>query len=122
MNLTNGDEYVGKDKTGDPENHRWKHHRKMAAVTHPKSYFHRAIKTYGGPLRFKWSIVWCGPIEELCAKEVYYIAKRHTFVGDPKYVGGYNLTHGGDGTNGHHHSKKTKKQMSAAQKLRFEDP
>ena len=120
INLSNNKEYVGKDKSGDPENHRWKHHRKMAAQSKPKGYFHRALKKAGGPLRFKWSIIWCGPIELLNEKEIFYIKKRHTFVRDP-LCRGYNLTRGGGGASGFKHSRLAKKMMSVIVRLQYED-
>ena len=120
LNLFEDLEYIGKDKTGDPENHRWKGHAGAAKIDKPKYYFHRAIKVMGGPEFFKWSIIWRGPVEDLTAKEVYYIAKRHTFVGDP-LCRGYNLTKGGEGILGHKHSKKSRKKISDANYRRFED-
>ena len=94
-NLINGDSYIGKDKTGEPENHRWKHHRKMAEKG-GGSYIHNAIADYGWD-NFERSVIWQGSIEQLNEKEIFYIKKYRTFVGDPKYKGGYNLTPGGDG-------------------------
>lgn len=40
------------------------------------------------------------PDEELDEREKYWIKKYHTFIGDPEYSGGFNLTAGGDGTRG----------------------
>jgi hypothetical protein len=120
LNLVKDLEYIGKDQTGDPKNHRWKNHAMSATKIKPKSYFVRAVKAAGGPEFFKWSVIWRGPVEELCAKEVYYIARRHTWVGDPK-CRGYNLTQGGDGLRaGFKHSKKAKRRMSVAQQRRWD--
>lgn len=120
INLLNGKEYIGYDSTGDPENHRWKHHKKMAATAQPRFYFHRAIKAAGGPEKFKWTIIWRGPIERLNEKEVFYIKKRHTFVHDP-LGGGYNMTKGGGGNLGFKLSKKTKQRISASNKRNYEE-
>lgn len=92
----------------------WKHHRKAAAKAHPKGHFQWAIKSAGGPSAFKWAVIWRGPVEDLNAKEIYYIRKHHTFADDP-LCRGYNMTTGSDGQSpGFTHSKKTKKKMSAA--------
>ena len=120
INLINAKEYVGKDQTGDPENHRWKHHCKMATTAHPKSYFHRAIKVAGGPSKFKWMVIWRGPVAALNAKEIYYIAKRHTYVKD-FLGGGYNLTHGGEGVSGFKFSRKSKDKIRKSAVLRFQE-
>ena len=117
MNLANNKEYIGKDKSGDPDNHRWKHHIKMSKTAHPKGHFHRAIKAMGGPEKFKWTVIWRGPVEKLCEKEIFYIAKRHTFVDDPLYRG-YNLTRGGDGGI---KSVQTKKKMGKSAARRWAD-
>jgi hypothetical protein len=108
-------EYIGKDKTGDPINHRWKRHCNESLRNNPRSYFSRGLKNAGGFTGFRWSVVWRGPVEELYAKEIYYIAKRHTWVGDP-LCRGYNLTKGGEGFQGKH-SKKTKRKMSFTRQL-----
>ena len=118
LNVLEDKEYIGKDKSGDPVNHRWNGHAKLAAAAKPLYYFHRGIKKAGGPEKFKWTVIWRGPLEEMATKEVYYIAKRHTWVGDP-LCRGYNLTQGGDGSLGYKHSKRAKKAMSAAQLQRF---
>ena len=111
INSVNGKEYIGKDKTGDPENNRWKFHRKAALKAKPRGYFHRALKAAGGHTRFKWAVIWRGPVECLSEKEIYYIKRRHTFVGDPA-CRGYNLTIGGDGTSGYTQRRSAKKKIA----------
>ena len=91
INLADDKEYIGKDKIGDPANHRWKEHIKDALKAKSSSYFQRAVKSAGGPAKFKWTVIWRGPAELLNEKEIYYIKKRHAFIDDPK-GGGYNLT------------------------------
>ena len=119
INLSNGLEYIGKDKTGDPANHRWRGHCREAAKVKSKGYFQRALKKAGGFAGFEWSVIWRGSLEEMAAKEVYYIAKRHTWVGDP-LCRGYNLTKGGEGMVGFKHSRRAKKRMSVAATRYFE--
>ena len=121
-NLINDDAYVGKDKTGDPENNRWDNHIKTAAKENGGVYFHSALRKYGVE-NFCAEVIWRGPIEELNTKEIYYIKKYHTFVGDLKYTGGYNLTPGGDGRRaGSRFSEKAKKNLTAAIRRRFSNP
>jgi hypothetical protein len=119
-NLVNGKGYVGKDQTGDPENHRWKSHIKDALSGKSKYPLHRAIRKFG-PERFSAETIWCGLIEKLNVKEIYYIAKLHTYVRDPEGRG-YNLTVGGDGAVGYAHTKRTRQQMSKSLLLHWALP
>ena len=119
-NPVHAKEYIGKDKTGDPVNHRWKVHSKEAAQAEPRGYFQRAVKKAGGPEAFEWTIIWRGPIELLNKMEIYYIKKRHTFKDDPVNGGGYNLTKGGDGVSVW--TKWSKQKVSKSSLFRFEDP
>ena len=111
-NLINGDSYIGKDKSGEPETHRWADHIKQA-IKGGGSYIHNAIFDYD--FMFSAEIIWSGPVEHLNWKEKYYIKKHHTYVHDPKYKGGYNLTPGGDGFHGKH-TAASKKKTSIASK------
>src|SRR5665213_3016282 len=77
-NIINGDSYIGKDKTGDPEKHRWKHHLKRSE-NGDGFYIHNAILDYGWD-NFERSVIWRGPVEQLNWKEKYYIKKFHTFI------------------------------------------
>ena len=58
---------------------------------------------------------------DLSAREKYYIKKFHTFVGDPEYAGGYNLTEGGEGSQGFKHKPVSIKKMSKTRSLLWED-
>ena len=40
------------------------------------------------------------PEDKLNEREIYWIKKYHTFIGDPEYKGGFNLTSGGEGSRG----------------------
>src|ERR1019366_1690000 len=107
-NVESGKGYVGYDKTGEPESHRWRRHIIAANKPEPKLYFHRAIKAAGGPEKFVWRVIWRGPVEQISEKEIYYIKKKRTFVEE----GGYNLTRGGDGSLGYKASEKTRERLS----------
>ena len=116
-NLTNGGKYVGQDQTSDPENHRWKQHKKDALAGRSTYPLHRAMrkahdrdKCWKG---FKFEIIWHGPVSRLNWKETYYIKKLHTYIRDPLCIVGYNLTLGGEGCRGYKHTKAVKKRHSA---------
>jgi hypothetical protein len=77
---------------------------------------HRAIRKYGEEA-FIIRVLRAGvPEAEIVAAEVYFIKKHNTHGRC-----GYNMTAGGDGTLGCRPNKQSRKKMSAAQKLRFEN-
>jgi len=57
-------------------------------------------------------------LDVLNEREVYWIAYYKTYDN----ARDYNLTKGGEGTNGHAHSVETKAKITAANKKRWEDP
>jgi group I intron endonuclease len=118
-NLLNGKGYVGQHKNAKTvEDVRWKSHIVAALEKSSKYYLHCAIRKYGVK-KFSAEILWCGPVDKLNEKEVYYIKKFHTFVDDPK-GGGYNLTLGGNQKT--KFSVRSRSKMSDSQVLRFTDP
>lgn len=126
-NKKNGKRYVGKDSTGDPENHRWKNHINIALNTKDPRPLYCAIRKAGGPEGFTAEIIWRGSNVCLNKKETYYIRKRHSFINDPLGDRSYNLTLGGDG--GDATVYMTKKRLaeykatcSAAHIERYKDP
>lgn len=124
-NLVNGKRYTGYDTTGDPENHRWKHHKARAVNTKDRrplyAAMRKAYKRDGHWKNFKLEIIWRGPIEDLSAKEVYYVKKLHTYNRDPFGDKSYNMTLGGEGFHGKV-SKRTRRLMIATQILRYTNP
>lgn len=104
QNLLNGKVYIG-ITSQKPEN-RW---RKGAGYYNHKK-FYSAILKYGWD-NFSHDILYTNLTEkEACQKEqeliCFYDSKNN----------GYNLTNGGDGTKGYHHTKATKKKISQSQK------
>lgn len=97
------------------ENIRKSHHRITTAKNGTK--FGNAISKYGLE-NFSYEILftseWTSDLtalkEELDSMEIYYIDKFHSF----DY--GYNLTKGGEGTLGYHHSEESKEKISKASK------
>lgn len=71
------------------------------------SYFWKAIQKYGWD-KFTHEVLCSGLTEERAKElEIYFIAKYKTT--ESKY--GYNIAHGGDGTNGYHHSLETRNKI-----------
>ena len=95
-NIINGKSYIGQTTNFVV---RKSYHKRLKGQCW---VFYRAIKKYGFN-NFKWEIIEEDIDEdELDEKEIYYIAKFGTYVGD----GGYNLTHGGRrnfGASGEYH-------------------
>ena len=58
-------------------------------------------------------------LEELCEKEIGYIIVYNSYYMNGN---GYNMTHGGEGTNGYVFTEEDKQKMGKSQKKRFENP
>jgi group I intron endonuclease len=58
-------------------------------------------------------------LEELCEKEIAYIIEYNSYYMNGN---GYNMTHGGEGTNGYVFTEEDKQKMGKSQKKRFENP
>jgi group I intron endonuclease len=112
-NLINGKVYIGKS-TKSLET-RKKEHFIEATTMQGTAYFHKAIRKHGRE-SFEFEILLerndiTG--EELNKYEMYYISKYKSFGKN-----GYNLTKGGEGMIGYHHTDKTKALMSSNRKGR----
>lgn len=107
-NLINGKIYIG--QTTQTLEKRKKQHKNSIKYAKSKCrVFARALKKYGVE-NFSWSIVdIANSIEELNAKESYWIQKLDTIVDHGK---GYNLNTGGSNPN---HSEETKRLIGEAQ-------
>ena len=126
-NLRNGKRYVGQDQSGNPDTQRWKNHIDNALNDRLKWPLYCAIRkawreSSGRTLGFSAEVIWRGPIEKLDEKEIYYIAKLHTWINDPKGDRSYNLVKGGGGVRGLNHSKTTRNAIRLAVCRRYEDP
>ena len=58
-------------------------------------------------------------LEELCEMEIRYITEYNSYYMNGK---GYNMTFGGEGTNGYVHTEEDKRRASEKTKKQFEDP
>jgi group I intron endonuclease len=106
-NKINGKMYIGQTTKG-LENRINKH----CGGGSSNSYFHRAIRKYGKH-NFSWKILEDNiPVCKLPNLEMVYIDLFGTFLP----YNGYNMTHGGEGSFGRHHSEESKRKMSVSHK------
>ena len=106
-NLVNDKVYIG--KTIQEFDSRKQAHIKEALSSKCKKYFHRAIRKYGVN-NFTWEVVcqyWCVTEKELGEYEKYYIKKYDSFGEN-----GYNMTVGGEGSEGHIVTDEVKELIS----------
>lgn len=107
VNRSNGKRYVGITSKSNP-NHRWNSGRGYKENTH----FNSAIEKYGWDA-FDHIIISDGlDAEEAKNMECALISQWNTK--DPLF--GYNMTAGGDGTQGFYPSEETRKKLSAARR------
>lgn len=110
-NRKNGKRYVGLTKY-DLET-RWRQHTKDAFYERSNMLLHKAIRKNGAE-SFAISVLEeCATEERIREREKYWIAELKTHVSLDK---GYNMTLGGDGLMGYHHTEDAKRRMSEARK------
>lgn len=108
-NLVNGKKYIGKSVNISK---RWSEHKRaLKSNQHYNKHLQKAWNKYG-ELNFKFSVIkYCNTEEELNNFEMYYINKFNTI--NSQY--GYNITSGGEGAIGYHHTEEIKKYISTIQ-------
>ena len=116
-NTINQKSYVG--LTTMKVEQRWKEHLRCVkkGVNYP---LYRSIQKYGKE-NFKIETLETAKIDDLKAREIYFIAELKTHVS----LGGYNQTLGGDGVVGHtgwHHGEEAKKAISAGNSRKVRTP
>jgi|SRR5208282_1073649 len=115
-NILNNKIYVGK---AVDIGRRWKEHVSMASNPNAHKYpIHRAIKKYGKN-NFVFSILQIFD-DEMIALEAekywiqYYASNNKNF--------GYNITEGGEGISGYHHSPESREKMRVSQTGKIRSP
>ena len=113
VNNINQKIYIG--KTTELYSKRWNEHKYNAFTKKLDTYFYKALRRYSWDAFSKYVIF---QTEEsldkdlinsiICSKEIEFISKFQS--NHPSF--GYNLTTGGEGIVGFHHSEETKKRLS----------
>jgi group I intron endonuclease len=107
----NGKHYIG--LTTISLEQRTKEHKKYAKNGDAKILY-KAIRKYGMVDTFELiEIDIADTIEELCEKEIKYITEYDSYYVNEN---GYNMTYGGEGTNGYVFTEEDKQKMSDSQK------
>ena len=106
INKINGKRYVGQASNMEQRQNRWNN----LSIPYAGSLINRARKKYGVD-GFELIILKECPDEEMNQLEMYFIKELNT-----KRPNGYNLTDGGNSTNGYTHTEETKRKMSEALK------
>jgi group I intron endonuclease len=106
-NLINGKVYIGQTVRSLDE-------RMREHLRHSKTAFDKALKKYGIS-NFRIETIDCATsIDELNAKEKYWIDIYNAFG-----KSGYNMCEGGGNTIGYHHTEEAKRKMSVAKKQMY---
>lgn len=108
-NTYNHKKYIG--KTSKNLNVRWKEHIYASTRSNPDSVLHKAINKYGEDAFIVKTLLCNISNDELNHYEKLWIRKLNT-----KVPYGYNLTDGGDGVCGYHHTDATKSLLSIKNK------
>lgn len=118
-NLVNGKIYIGQTVEDLPERVR-KHLYEAHSKRDSNVVFHRAIRKYGDD-NFLWDIIdYADSKQELDVKEEYWINKYNSHI-HIKKSNGYNMTFGGEGSEGYKHTEEAIQKMSNIQKERFKN-
>ena len=118
IQFPNGKHYIGLTTTSLEQ--RTKEHKSSAKKGNTNCLYN-AIRKYGMVDTLELvEIDTADTIEELCEKEIDYIQTYNSYYMNGGY--GYNMTLGGDGTNGYVYTEGDKKKISESQKKRFENP
>jgi hypothetical protein len=112
----NGKHYIGLTTTSLEQ--RTKEHKSAAKYGDTKCIY-KAIRKYGLVDTLELiEIDTADTIEELCEKEIGYIIEYNSYYMNEN---GYNMTYGGEGTNGYVFTEEDRQKSSEAKKKYFED-
>jgi len=113
----NGKYYIGLTTTSLEQ--RTKEHRKCAK-SGDKKCLYNAIRKYDMVNNFELiEIDTADTTDELCEKEIQYIQEYNSYYMNGN---GYNMTYGGEGTNGYVFTEEDKQKQSEITKKFFENP
>ena len=110
-NNINGKMYIGQSNN---IYRRWKEHKSKYSWYTQNNILYKAFQKYGID-NFTFEIIHECDESELNDKEVYYIQQYNTFI-KSENSNGYNITLGGNGMRGFHHTEQSKLKMSNANK------
>ena len=112
----NGKHYIGQTTTSRKQ--REKEHRKCAKNGHTNRLY-TALRKYDMVDTFELiEIDTADTLEELCKMEISYIKEYNSYYKN----NGYNMTFGGEGTNGYIFTEEDKQRASEKTKKYFENP
>ena len=117
IQFPNGKHYIGLTTTSIE---RRRNEHKICAKNGDTRCLYNALRKYNMVDTFELvEIDIADTLEELCEKEIGYIIEYNSYYMNEN---GYNMTHGGEGTNGYVFTEDDKQKMGKSQKKRFENP
>jgi hypothetical protein len=117
IKFPNGKHYIGLTTTSLEQ--RTKEHKNSAKNGDSQYIIYNAIRKYGMVDKLELiEIDTADTIEELCEKEIGYIIEYNSYYMNEN---GYNMTYGGEGTNGYVFTEEVRQKMSELKKKYFED-
>jgi hypothetical protein len=115
--VINGKHYIGLNTTSLKQR---KNEHRQCAKNGDKRCLYNAIRKYDMVDTFELiEIDTADTIEELCELEIFYIQEYNSYYMNGN---GYNMTLGGEGTNGYVYTEEDKQKMSERMKERFQKP
>jgi len=116
IEFPNGKNYIGLTTTSLEQRRR---EHKSCANNGDTKCLYNALRKYDMIDTFELiQIDTANTIEELCEKEIKYILEYNSYYQNDN---GYNMTYGGEGTNGYVCTEEVRQNMSEAQIKRFDD-
>jgi len=117
ISFPNNKIYIGLTTTSIEQRHK---EHKSCALGNSTYLIYKALRKHDMIETFELEqIDTADTLEELCEKEKEYIKQSNSHYIEGH---GYNMTYGGEGTNGYIYTEDDKKKISEAQKKRFENP